>query len=819
MLITSLKLKKYKPLLMLSNIETIEIIFDSNILLVLGTNGSGKTSLMREVTPLPPSAELYYEGGEKEITLTHKGDEYTLISRFGKDAKHTFIKNGETLLNNVTATIQREMVVRTFNYTPIIHRLLLGNIKFTEMDPAQRRDIMTMISPPDKLTYALALHRVIKEKLRDTNGALKHVAIKKTDLSIKLDRLIVPDNINAEKEILEKRLTDIVPLTNLSVPPKNNILANITDISKRLTGLSLKAKQFSNVRVPESGITTIERLNEYIGECSGKITHIQKQVDNLVSELSELDQMTAETTEFGEVSQDDINAKILLLTKELQKCQAPLSLSSSHNDVLVNLKKFNVEFTKLCTKLSAVTVYSAEEIKAIESEYAKTLSDQITCNLEIDQCKQQLEHLQDPSNFINCPQCKIKININGLSITDKIKVLEDKLVIAHSFKTEIEKSLAKQERNVNDVLVTKNLIGELVELKRAIVLPYDFWEPYTNPLSILKKPSGFFNHFCKWDAMITADYQRINIEDELKRWQQFKLHNDKYGTSIPTQVSRLNKTITQLLKDKYLIEQKLNQAKKTLTKITTLTTIERDQSKLRIELDNAFKLLIDCEVKESAVLVKQQIYLDITDKASLINRRDTMVNAINEATLEYEELKNTQTALQVLECHLSPVTGIIADRMLGFINNYITQINKIAELIWDYPLTVLNCSMDNGSLDYKFPLQVRNDTASDINKGSTGQQDFINFAFMLVMREHLGLNDYPLYLDETASRFDEEHRRLFFLYLKELASNHFCSQLLLINHYADIHGGLTNHQTLVVDSSNITVPASFNENITITYGE
>ena len=55
--------------LRLKNIEYFEMNPSEPVQLILGTNGSGKSSIMMELSPLPSEASDYRDGGYKEIHI------------------------------------------------------------------------------------------------------------------------------------------------------------------------------------------------------------------------------------------------------------------------------------------------------------------------------------------------------------------------------------------------------------------------------------------------------------------------------------------------------------------------------------------------------------------------------------------------------------------------------------------------------------------------------------------------------------------------------------------------------------------------------
>ena len=73
MKITYLKLHGFKRF-GLTGIRDIEIQPNNPILVVTGVNGAGKTSLLREMSPLPAVRTNYDKDGYKEIRISHEGN-------------------------------------------------------------------------------------------------------------------------------------------------------------------------------------------------------------------------------------------------------------------------------------------------------------------------------------------------------------------------------------------------------------------------------------------------------------------------------------------------------------------------------------------------------------------------------------------------------------------------------------------------------------------------------------------------------------------------------------------------------------------------
>lgn len=109
----------------LRGIETLEINPSTKTQIILGTNGSGKSSLLRiGFTVMPPVAKDFVKdaGGYKILHCVGNGHEYELRTMFtGKSPEHWFIVDGENLNEGFTGSTQKELIKQHFGMTQDIH--------------------------------------------------------------------------------------------------------------------------------------------------------------------------------------------------------------------------------------------------------------------------------------------------------------------------------------------------------------------------------------------------------------------------------------------------------------------------------------------------------------------------------------------------------------------------------------------------------------------------------------------------------------------------------------------------------------------------
>lgn len=72
MVIKRLTLHKYNRIA-LTNLSTITIYPNKNMTILIGTGGIGKSSIIKEMSPIPADLKQYGEEGYKEIEIEYRG--------------------------------------------------------------------------------------------------------------------------------------------------------------------------------------------------------------------------------------------------------------------------------------------------------------------------------------------------------------------------------------------------------------------------------------------------------------------------------------------------------------------------------------------------------------------------------------------------------------------------------------------------------------------------------------------------------------------------------------------------------------------------
>jgi hypothetical protein len=219
----------------------------------------------------------------------------------------------------------------------------------------------------------------------------------------------------------------------------------------------------------------------------------------------------------------------------------------------------------------------------------------------------------------------------------------------------------------------------------------------------------------------------------------------------------------------------------------------------------------------------KSVQISLSKEQSILSDVKLQRALIEDLSKQITILEKQELAAKMLCNELSPIDGLIAEGMTGFIRSFVFQMNKIIKKVWLYPLEVLPCGVTDGEsveLDYKFPMVIQNnhkDPIEDVSKGSSAMTEIVDLAFKIVAMKYLGLQGTPLMLDELGRAMDTEHKIKIIELIKQITDQHIFSQIFMISHDILHYGALSNTQICVLCDANILLPKGcvFNQHVTI----
>lgn len=815
MKILSATLKGLKRLRKVSGIDIITITPDNDMSLFLGTNGSGKSTLLMELNPLPGIKKNYEPGGYKRIEVFHQNEYYILISSFTSGQKHSIIKNGIELNESGTLSIQQELVASIFGYTDKIHKLLSGKLNFCRLSATEKKDVLTSINPTD-LTYAIEVYERLRVAARDTDGALKHLQKKLTDTHGELLSLDIPEDIEEKVDQIQSQIQTLIVEqhgTNTETEFSEQ-LSKYQQAIKRYKRLQKEWLSTSNVSLRVGNIDSINELTYQIDTLEVKKARYRERLSSLEQTHSDMESLISEGCDAESIQHQINTTKQKLETVVIPTLSVDVPLCERTAAMLAN---FGAQLLNIT--LEGIQVFTADEQKSINLSYANILTQQRGVLEQIRVKEENLKHLkEEKDNQVLCPKCDHKFSLTGMDIDTEIKNLSrwlDELYVDRDNLSIRFKEVSDTKEKLQGYLTVYNqiriLIGQNVPNTHLALLP--------EIDDLILRPEDTVNLLLQYSKAVEVSSYKSELEEHQEYLEQkFKRLQGK-DSNISSKIARIEsevaKTLSKLDNIKVAVVS-LMEKKKAYEALQELSeSLIRGHEYIDQLITQLYRTAINLDSQK--VIKELQLTLGRFQHALELKRSKLM--AIETYEKDIEVTKKRQSTLRGLMNSLSPTKGIIGQEMEAFVSSFLNEMNKIISRLWSYDISVLPCRNQKGVLDYRFPFMINGEVADgELKDLSTGQEQIVDFAFMLVMRQYLGLVDYPLYLDETGSGFDEGHRPKLLAYFELLLDTKQCTQIFMVNHYANYYGGIANTDVVVLDDRSITVPSSYNETVSITRG-
>lgn len=821
----SLELKKYKRL-MLGAIEKITFTPTALIQIILGTNGSGKSSLMYELSPLPANSQDYHAGGYKKIEISHKGSLYTLLSSFEDGQHHSFVKDGQELNPGSTVTVQKELVEMEFGITAEIRELLLGEERFTQMSPASRRIWMTKLSETN-YDYAISVFMRLKERHRDAQGALRQAKKRLVTETANAPQQAEVDKLKKEIEdiyaVLQPMMEQRSPIPKSSLAYKNELSANHRQLLQR----SEELVKLTQKRIDISGYQDLPAIMEHL-----KVYEIQES--NATVQLMQFSQEYTENKEKLKLAQQaiELDTRQLLTEKKellesLERSKASITLTLEPHratDALSAIEAVSDSLLEVYQQLPANNDkrFSRESYQRAQERVAYCTQEDQRLQQEILRLRREKdtqEHHRDHDQT-TCPRCQHSWArgyepVRYKHIVDALEQLAAKATVNQ---TQLEQ--AKKEQLEIEMYFTT--YKQLSKIQQSWPVLRHYFESVTSNPALMNNPASLIldlnTYKNQLQLLIEQSHKIKAMEDVQARLALAMKFSDTNTAGLKERDTDLTQQIERITLQLQNAQREIKHIKQCKRHYEMIHELKAQMEQLKHNHDILYAQTVATMQQEThnAILIELQTLA--TQKEAAYNAMINHHRLLEDIQKNIDEYVILERTAKIAMNEISPTDGLIAEGLLGFIRLFTKQMNAFIKRIWTYPLVVQPCSnadSDRVELDYRFPITVGSHLLKDASKGSTGIKEVVDLAFKVAAMQFLGLSHYPLYLDEFAASFDKEHRVAANHAIKSLMDTKMFSQLFMISHYFEGYGLFNNAEVCVLDNRNITTPQVYNTHVKI----
>ena len=746
-----------------------------DIHLILGTNGSGKSSIMSLLTPLPPNRKDFTEDGFKEIFIRFNNCLYRIYSR---GSHHTIDRDNTTILDSAGLKMCTAKVGEIFGININDYKFMLGMSNMVDMNLQQRKDFISSISSID-FDYANGLYNSMKKNLRDTQGVLRHINNKVLGLKeyVVSDTEMIDSLVKKEKDI--KAL--IFELYDSKRNPKSK---SINKIEK--AWLSRVSKKLESIKsdITAIGLSDIKSLEEEHIKVSSKLAPIEIENNQIEETLLEMSRSIS-SVEAKELIKD-INNTI----HKMMETRVVDSDNISH----FNIHNRNALEQSLESLYEDIFNLESKPMNEIEKEMTKLLADKdnlerqlSTSNRSGDILRTKIEMYQSITDDIKCPKCHTTINTD--TTKDEVSTLTSSLDIINNESAILVRRIEEVESDMLELSSLKKDITSVLDKCSALGI-YRFIPSE----EVLSSASKIFN--------ILNDVKSLPMLEKMRKEKEDIIANtiddsDAYD-SLVTKHNKLTSVISDL-------KSSLSDYSKTMAKSKSLSDDLDSIRKYLLEVNEVRKTDINKSYDKSIDEMISYLKQSSNETSSRIDHLRHSSREYTKLTAELESVERDAKIYKVLIEQLNPSTGLIAMSVKSFLLNYIDDVNSIISSVWSYDLTVL--PYDSNELEkgitYRFPIKANgDDNASDISDTSESMREIISLAFRIVSLKYMNLLGCPLMIDEFGRSMDEVHLIKSYDLLESL-SNEYDIQMFIIAHIKSCYNRFKSSGMTIISDLNL----------------
>lgn len=761
LIITELELSGFKRLA-LSDTKYIKINPQTNVHLMLGTNGSGKSSIMDLLTPLPPDRSDFEEGGFKRILFKYDSDNYEMYS---EDNKHSIYKNNEPIIESTGIKNMLEFCKSLFNITPTLNNFLLNKTKFTSMSALDRKDFITSISNVD-FDYVNKLYVNIKKRLRDVQAINKHLNNK----LLSLKEYILSEKEISELKETEDRLKNVIYqlFENKVTITNNKEVGRVVNVDKNISKLIDSLSELN---------LSIDKLESEHAISKSKLKENQLQIESIEIEIMKLTDV---------LGVEDINDRLRVIRDRRKELNRSRILDTN----------IDIDYLKNMTTMLLDKVMEMSNLYVTPSTIDSTMSLYNTNTNRLSTYDNELQSIYDlkrvykeSTNILTCPKCHT--HFDDTIMFDSISKLDIRITELIELKKPILKEnieLKEQVKSIDEFLTVQSRVKTLLINSKL--------EQYVNTED-MKEIVRIVTQL-KRDVFNTSELLQLD-KDEVDLNKQLESNID---TSM---FSGLQSKHDELL----AINAQLKNSNNRLSTVLNLNnSINSDIDKVQYYLNNyeynrknEINKIKNTSIDKLISIIKEELVI-IGGKLDKFNYMMVEEQGI---TKEIEESELDIELLGILINELNPNTGLIGDSIKSFLGVYINEVNDIINKVWSYPLEVQPLEDNDKGITYKFPVFIKGEpNTKDISLTSESMSEIINLAFRLVSLKYMGMEGFPLMIDEFGKSMDEVHLIKAYDMLERISDNN-DSQMYIIAHIKACYNRFNNAGMTIVSGLNMEI--------------
>lgn len=842
MIFTSLTLYDF-ILVKESGIQEMTVNFTEKVQVIIGTNGSGKSSTLRQLSPFPAVRSLFGKKGFKSLVIEKDGVSYRLETEYEKPSSpHLFFEgdSDENLNVGRTTETQKELIEHHLGVTPLVNDLIMNNYIFPKWTPSKRKEFL-MGANPVQVGFVLGLIKQTSSKLKACKNNLARLQSRK----ILLEQDLLDDesleSITQEKKTLsdelgafQQNLMDIeVGVRSLQDIPNTLTLSDLPGIRRIVKRCHYQLVNLSHIsRDDNQRQLDRESTLAKIAVCTQQLVEVDEEILQQSTHLAELETRYSELSFEGDLH--TVDTTIRRLESERDKLQIPRppfelsreELKDKYQELDVLKERLHI-FSNLTITLLPMKRRQHRERMLTSSQYKQSSYRNRLNDLEAQYESLSRQHSLSPKDIPDSPCAK------------------ERCPLWTHFMGEYQHSEGKRQSVSFSIEKGRRKIDRLDRYVEGLQSYLHQSQPYVEQIQWLvnhAQSNPVLHHILRQLdilSVLSTQPNRITRQlqeayDRIEQWLKLKdilsdlettyalksrqISSESHDTiKLVTSIESTKKALYELRNAIYSISHEKRALEKLLSEITqfsdiksTILSIQHQHQQMTIAVAHDYEKKRLDVLKKGVEELRSRHFLRLSDiertlraQTSLRDRyQEEVVSQIGLIEKELADLQQVESALIVIP----------KESMIDFINDVFEQANLLISSIWTVPLK-LELLSHTDPLTYEFYVSGDNQSLREMSECSEGQTEILSLAINLSLRIILNHLNFPLCLDEPGRTMDTQHANNLIVLLKQLLDSNVISQLFMVSHHASIHNNFTHTETMVIREDNILLPEVYNQHV------
>lgn len=811
----------------LTGIERFKLTPRKDKMVILGRNGSGKSRLLSVLLGHSLNKLDLMEGGFWKQRALIDGVEYTFKQyRHGKGLRCDIYCGDKEILSGANPTVYNDKITALVGYDKKTRELLGGLVKLTRMSTPERKHWFSQLATSD-LSTALKYYKYLKETLRDTIGGIKVTERYVADL-----KPMVMETEDEYKDLctrVSELETDYHIVADQWVKYSKVEHVNVEELLAEADKWATKSRGI-NIE----GLESYDYYTQLISELSAEMRQLETNIlPRYKKEINEVDKQLSELRYY---SNDTTKLKLLIDTQEdkLKK----LVFEENYFDGALDEYSLNV----LESLLGNLDTYEKElndlVIEQISTDKLKVLNEKLDAKKQEHQNK--LIEMNKASAFIHdmtamiskhshaneeeCPECnhRFKPGFKAFDLEASKRQVKNASIKEEVLKGEIAQICSEIDFLTNAVQRTMRLMDYVQRLYAVNGL--------APVIGAMLEDGGInanttpYKWFKEYRAGLNKTIRKLRIEAELDKLnKEYAVAMAVSGKDVGLLESRLKEMTDNVTKT----QLKIDKLRSEILAVQSRQREAQDAEFAESKLESLLKIIENSSEKQASYNFAKYLEREKDELWNLLSTSKSRLQTFEETRkeLKYNEeklaqLKERKAVNDELVKAMSPTDGLLAEYLYKSIFAIADSMSLFIENIFEYPLVVKPCDVDEGELDYQFPMVEGESgvTRADISLGSDAQQEVINATFVMSAMKALHLQHHPVLFDEPGRALDPGHKVRYADFLSEYFNSDMVSQAFVVSHNSEIYTRFGNVDFIVINPDGVDLPDSYNECVEIQYG-